>query len=82
MLPDRPERIYHVSQTQLSIARHYGGAKVFGAEYVYDPTTDTLIRSDVLQREQKAKRDAEREARREAKRLKDEAAKRQGELFS
>ena len=38
----------NVSQTQLSIARYYGGCKVQGHDYVYDPTDDSLIRSDVL----------------------------------
>ena len=47
-MPDTPERIYHVSTSQLSIARHYGGIKFNGVDYVYDPTTDTLIRADVL----------------------------------
>ena len=37
-----------VSQTQLSIARHYGGAQVNGEHYVYCPPTDELIRGDVL----------------------------------
>jgi len=46
-----PERFYHVSQGQLSIARHYGGCTFNGHEYVYDPTSDTLIRADVLRRE-------------------------------
>ena len=38
----------NVSQTQLSIARHYGGCKISGHDYVYDPTDDSLIRADVL----------------------------------
>ena len=37
-----------VSQTQLSIARHYGGITVNGEHYVYCPPTDELIRGDVL----------------------------------
>lgn len=37
-----------VSQTQLSIARHYGGTTVNGESYVYIPPTDELIRGDVL----------------------------------
>ena len=44
----RPERIRNVSRSQFSIARHYGGIKLNGASYVYDPETDTLIREDVL----------------------------------
>ena len=37
-----PEKFYHVSQTQMSVARFYGGIKVNGHEYVYDPTEDSL----------------------------------------
>lgn len=44
---NRPERIYNVSQTQLSIARHYGRIKFNGADYHYDAQSDTLIRMDV-----------------------------------
>lgn len=44
---EKPERIYNVSATQFSIARHYGGCKINGAYYVYDPRSDTLIREDV-----------------------------------
>lgn len=47
-----PERFYRVSSSQLSIARHYGGCKVDGAHYVFDPTTDTLVRADVVKREE------------------------------
>lgn len=42
-----PERIYNVSKTQLSIARHYGGIKINGADYHYDEASDTLTRMDV-----------------------------------
>ena len=38
----------NVSSTQFSIARHYGGVKVNGSHYVYNPTDDSLIREDVL----------------------------------
>ncbi|MCR9296600.1 MAG: hypothetical protein NXI32_28140 [bacterium] len=38
----------NVSATQLSIARHYGGAKVQGKQFVYNPTDDSLIREDVV----------------------------------
>ena len=37
----------NVSYTQLSIARHYGGMRIDGAQYTYLPT-DELIRDDVL----------------------------------
>jgi len=48
-----PEIIYNVSQTQLSIARHYGGIKVNGHMYIYNPKDDTLIKS--LQKKEKKK---------------------------
>lgn len=44
---NRPEQIYNVSQTQLSVARHYGGCKFNGADYHYDAASDTLTRMDV-----------------------------------
>jgi hypothetical protein len=37
-----------VSQTQLSIARHYGGIVYQGDRYIYNTATDELIRDDVL----------------------------------
>lgn len=43
-----PYLIRHVSQTQLSIARHYGGIIFNGSAYTYDPTTDELVRDDIL----------------------------------
>jgi hypothetical protein len=47
---DTPYQIRNVSHGQLSIARHYGGCRFNGAEYVYDPTDDTLTRNDVLRK--------------------------------
>lgn len=39
--------ILNVSSTAyISIARHYGGAKINGHEYVYHPAKDALIRKD------------------------------------
>lgn len=45
---EKPERIYNVSATHLSISRHYGGCTVNGVYYCYDPRDDTLIREDVF----------------------------------
>jgi hypothetical protein len=45
---DAPYAMAQVSQTQLSIARHYGGCKYNGYDYTYFPEEDTLIRDDVL----------------------------------
>lgn len=49
------DKIHHVSQTQFSIARHYGGITFNGAHYVYDPVEDSLTRADLLKKP-KAKR--------------------------
>jgi len=38
----------NVSQTQLSVARHYGGCRVNNAYYDYNAEHDLLIRVDVL----------------------------------
>lgn len=50
-----PEEIHGVSQSQFSIARHYGGIKFNGTPYVYDPTRDVLIREDIHRARAKAK---------------------------
>lgn len=55
---NRPERIYNVSQTQLSIARHYGGITFNGEGYHYDCDTDTLIRMDIWKAEHAADKKA------------------------
>lgn len=46
----------NVSMTQLSIARFYGQIIYGGEYYVYNPVTDELIRSDVLEWKHKQKR--------------------------
>lgn len=43
-----PEKLYNISQTQLSIAAYYGGCTYNGSRYVYNPIDDTLTREDVL----------------------------------
>ena len=56
----KPERIYHASQTQFSVARHWGECYFNGAKYHYDAVNDVLIRDDVWQEElaaSKEKRD-------------------------
>lgn len=52
---DAPERIPHVSHTQLSIAKHYGGITYNGASYTYIAEDDCLVRNDVFRRDEKAK---------------------------
>jgi len=43
-----PYLITSVRNTQMSIARHYGGIEFRGKYYIYLPDTDELIRDDVL----------------------------------
>ena len=43
-----PFLIRSVSQTQLSIARHYGVLKYNGQDYTYLDDSDELVRDDVL----------------------------------
>jgi hypothetical protein len=38
----------NVSHTQLSVARLYGGCKINGTPYIYEPPQDALIRIDLL----------------------------------
>ena len=63
-----PEEIHHVSQSQLSVSRHFGGCTYMGQSYIYDAGQDRLIRRDVYlarlkqgRDEAKALRDAERQ---------------------
>ena len=65
---NRPERIYNVSQTQLSVARFYGGCKFNGADYHHDAESDTLTRMDIWQaRIASNKQDAAKAAKAERK---------------
>ena len=41
-MTDVPEKIYGVSQSQFSIARHYGGITFNGHYYEYNPVEDSL----------------------------------------
>lgn len=63
-----PDEIHHVSQSQFSVARHFGGCSYMGQSYIYDAGQDRLIRRDVYlarlkqgKAEAKALRDAERQ---------------------
>jgi len=63
-----PEEIHHVSQSQFSVARHFGGCTYMGQSYIYDAGQDRLIRRDVYlarlkqgKADAKALRDAERQ---------------------
>ena len=54
-----PERIYNWLDSQLSLARHYGGCKYNGADYViaYDEEGQPLVRSDLLKKPKPAKKE-------------------------
>lgn len=57
-----PFLIQGVSQSQFSVARHYGGCTFNGKHYSYVPPTDELIRDDVvrwLAKHRKAQKKAE-----------------------
>lgn len=63
-----PDEIHHVSQSQFSVARHFGGCSYMGQSYIYDAGQDRLIRRDVYlarmkqgKADAKALRDAERQ---------------------
>jgi hypothetical protein len=55
---EAPEKIFGWLDTQLSIARHYGGMKFRGASYVIDfnDPDQPLVRQDILEAEKKAKK--------------------------
>ena len=54
-----PERIYNWLDSQLSIARHYGGCTFNGADYViaYDEEGQPLVRSDLLKKPKRGKKE-------------------------
>lgn len=64
-----PEEIHSVSQSQFSVARHYGGCTFSGAHYTYDADRDVLVRNDVLAA-RRAKNKAQAKAFAEAERKK------------
>jgi hypothetical protein len=61
--PFTPYVIDGVSRTQLSVARHYGGCTYGGREYYYIPTTDELVRDDVVKWITARREEAQRAAR-------------------
>jgi hypothetical protein len=53
-----PEKIYGWLDTQMSIARHYGGLSYLNHSYVIDfnDPDQPLVRQDILEAEKKAKK--------------------------
>jgi hypothetical protein len=59
---EAPEKIFGWLDTQLSIARHYGGMKFKGASYVIDfnDPDQPLVRQDIFQAEKKAPKEKQK----------------------
>jgi hypothetical protein len=55
---EAPEKIFGWLDTQLSIARHYGGLSYLNHSYVIDfnDPDQPLVRQDILEAEKKAKK--------------------------
>ena len=68
--PQAPERIYGWLDSQMSIARFYGGLSYMGHSYTIagNERGAPLVRDDVLKRELKAKDEADKAARTEDRR--------------
>lgn len=64
--------------SQLSVAKYYGGIYIGGHRYTLDPLTDELVRGDVYRREQRERQEADKQAKEAAKAR---AAEDQGRLF-
>ncbi len=57
-MTEAPEKIYGWMDTQLSVARHYGGCTYQGHPYKVDfnDLDQPLVRMDVMEKEKKAKK--------------------------
>lgn len=64
MQKQTPERIYNWIDTHLSLAKHYGGCKFNGADYViaYNEEGQPLVRADLLKNPKRVKKKNEQEA--------------------
>ena len=71
-MSETPERIYGVSRSQFSIARHFGGITFNRKHYTYIAADDMLIRDDVLLRDKKAKKDLAKQKREQAKQMQEQ----------
>ena len=78
--PQAPERIYGWRDSQMSVARFYGGLRYMGHSYRIAPTEEgmPLVREDVLQAEAKEKAQFAKASRDYARRKSDTA---QGDLL-
>ena len=78
---DAPAEIFGVSQSQFSVARHYGGMRYAGADYHYDTARDVLVRRDVWAKRMKDDKDAAKAERDKWERIGDKLRERQCGLF-
>ena len=78
--PQAPERIYGWLDSQMSIARFYGGLRYMGHSYTIagNERGAPLVRDDVLKRETKDKYEADKAARTDERRRASDA---QGVMF-
>ena len=78
-----PERIYGWLDTQLSLARHYGGLTYQGRSYFIDYHAEghPLVRDDVIKREAAALKKAKAKAWHDAQVAAKEASENQGGLL-
>lgn len=53
--------IMNVSQSQLSTARHYGGCRLNGEEYIYIKTLDALMLKSLVRRWKKFRKERKSE---------------------
>ena len=53
--PTPPKEYHNVSQSQLSIARHYGGCTINGEHYTYIAKEDKLVLTSELKKRRKKK---------------------------
>lgn len=69
--PPPPERIHNWQDSQLSIARFYGGIHFRGASYViaFNEPGQPLVRRDVLAREAKERKAADKAEKAQAAKL-------------
>lgn len=79
-MKNAPERIYNWLETQMSLARYWGGLTYMGHSYQVSTTEEgkPLVRVDVLEREKREKQ-AERSAVKQFAQL--QSKKAQGELL-
>jgi hypothetical protein len=81
--PAAPPKIYNWLNSQMSIARYYGGLKYMGHHYYVAPDEEgaPLVRADVFEAEAKAKKLADKsEKLKAAETKKQKAAEAQGNL--